>query len=1088
MNTEALRYFVDHIADSRSKAMIADNVAYSGIIQESLNGYYKVRLIESDRESQITATSLVPGQNYKKNDSVYLLKAQNQGGDLFQDAYYILGLSAKIEDEYYELSQWNTFSALENCSVTNSKQNTFDDLDKDSISIFNSDTNTKLKALFQDIQETKLFSLSACFTCLPTKILAVPFIKNYGLKIVLTFKSILSNDQEEETKEEKIIQWEAKDFEGIPFNLNQVHQKLLVNLNSLGVNFEEKFLSKLEIDFFQDGLTEDGEVCVEDIVIQVGKKLYNNEDKFSIKLKYLDTSREYFIKDSVNNETVTLESIVYYDNQPMDTEQLKYYWMLKDNKITKESNDYNEISGEGWRLLNVFINEKKIAQDQSVINIRNFTTSSNILTIEETNGYFNQYENIIKCIAIYQGIQVESEELILYNYNYLTVAAEINATNKKTQTSDNKITIETDEIELTGNIKINNNPNANQAQLTGVWKGVGENGSVFYISKEGEIKTLSSFDNVLNLEDSPAYTGKKIIVKYSTNDKDKATNKPINLKNDIFYYSFQDNYIYGQSIQWTYEITGQFEGQKIQEQAQQYIDCTIALAGEGEERKEVYYCWALGLPSAVFTEDPELTPSWSNPTFTWTRRIDIDDNNYCYPPKELRGRIYRYETSRTVVVPKGTPAFEEDLDYTYLSEGAWEHPIVSTFGDNYGVFTPISSAYIDELNTFNKLTSNGTQNALEWVEDENGNPKLYINASWIQTGTLVVGKPDTTPLLEASIHENTVTIGGWQVGEDGLFKETEVKDDQDNIKYTLKYGLNSDSEMDAPSLVEAGDRAMVILYCKKKLIDENGIEIEAEMPFQLLEDGSLYVTAANFSGEKVVLGNMVTLGEEDMDVASFLRATNSSPGTNIGDIKIPEKPISSKNIVIECGGAGGEIGYLTIFGKEFPFFVGNTSMSARYSDSDDFLNVDSYQGSVTGPLGDPDHYISTLFIYNYHILAIHLQPDDLGDAKYITKLGFYTNKANYDSKYDDLAVYASNGDTMPEEENKLESMLSWDTDDAMKVYFDFSNNPFYYNGNDNVTIVIRTSGNNQGWESTGFGIYGKIQIFYRSPEEGQSNE
>lgn len=1085
MNTEALRYFVDHIADSRSKAMIADNVAYSGIIQESLNGYYKVRLIESDRESQITATSLVPGQNYKKNDSVYLLKAQNQGGDLFQDAYYILGLSAKIEDEYYELSQWNTFSALENCSVTGN-------LDNDKISIFDSDSNPRLKALFQDIQETKLFSLSACFTCLSTETPAVPFIKNYGLKIILTFKSILNNNQEEE---EKTIQWEAKDFEGMPFNLNQVHQKLLVNLNSLGVNFEEKFLSKLKIDFFQDGLIEElGQVYVEDIVIQVGKKLYNNEDKFSIKLKYLDTSREYFIKDSVNNETVTLESIVYYDSQPMDTEQLKYYWMLKDDKITKESNDYNEISGEGWRLLNVFINEKKIAQDQSVTNMRNFVTSSNILTIEETNGYFNQYENIIKCIAIYQGIQVESEELILYNYNYLTVAAEISAINKKTQTSDNKITIETDEIELTGNIKINNNPNANQAQLTGVWKGIREDGSIFYISKEGEIKTLSSFDNVIGLEDPPAYTGKKIIVKYSTNDIDKTTNKPINLKNDIFYYSFQDNSTDGQSIQWIYEITGQFEGQKIQEQAQQYVDCTIVLAGEGEEREEVYYCWALGLPSAVFTEDPELTPSWSNPTFTWTRRIDTIngneiqiDNNYLYPPKELRGRIYRYETSRTVVVPNGTPKFEKDLDYTYLSEGAWKHPVIGTFGDNYGTFTSISSAYIDELNTFNKLTNNGTQNALEWVEDENGNPKLYINASWIQTGTLVVGKPDTTPLLEASIHENTVTIGGWQVGEDGLFKETEVKDDQDNIKYTLKYGLNSDSEMDAPSLVEAGNRAMVILYCKKKLIDENGIEIEAEMPFQLLEDGSLYVTAANFSGEKVVLGNMVTLGEEDIDVASFLRATNSSPGTNIGDIKIPDKPISSKEFTIDCSGEGSEIGYLTIFGKKFPFFVGHTSMSARYSDSDDFLNVDSYQGSVTGPLGDPNHTMSTLFIYNYHILAIHLQPDDLGDAKSITKLGFYTNKANYDSKYDNLAVYASNGDAMPEEENKLESMLSWDTDDAMKVYFDFSDHPFYYNGIDNVTIAIKTS-SNLGWESTGFGIFGKIQIFYTLPGEDQSNE
>ena len=108
---------------------------------------------------------------------------------------------------------------------------------------------------------------------------------------------------------------------------------------------------------------------------------------------------------------------------------------------------------------------------------------------------------------------------------------------------------------------------------------------------------------------------------------------------------------------------------------------------------------------------------------------------------------------RYIYVIKGTQ-FTSGIDNSVTY--AWdEGPILNAI---YGT----TQEYVKQLNIFNELTQNGDKQGLS--KDEEGN--IYINASWIQSGTLSVKdreSEESNPIFEASITTGKTQMGGWEI-------------------------------------------------------------------------------------------------------------------------------------------------------------------------------------------------------------------------------------------------------------------------------------------------------------------------------------
>ena len=1096
MNIDALRYFVEHVADSRAKSLISDSTACVGLIKESLHGYYKVQLMEGFSEGLVTALPLVSGQDsYKRDDAVYLFKTQNAAGSPMQDAYYILGSTASIEDDYFNLSKWNVFEPIVNVNTEEAGSYSGEKKFKEGEEkIFTIEKRKYDAAFLSEIMANKLFSLSACFSCQTSN------LKDYGLQIDMTFVT-----RGTEMKKNVSYLWTTKDFEGRVFHLKEVHQKTLIDLQTLGLKFDEMVLTSLTVSFVKEGQLITGDIlAVKEILIQPGRFKRDYISNFSLKIDFKNNSPKYFIangNDQTNSpETITFVASAYYgahrdsEGQLMDTNLLDYYWAIRDKSVTEESLDFSSLFGEGWRILNPYSNEKKVFQNNSFITNKHYQSKSNELQITESNRYINQYENSLKCIATYQGFDFASEELIFYNYNYYDFEVNLEITKETNQENPSRLELSSDRIKLVGSETIKNNPNLETLDIKQyhLWE-VEAGDSKFYVKKDKTLVKINPDDDEFYIATEEAFTGKEIYIQYEKNDHLLVDeNSPT-----CYYYIFKEHLDNGQDIKWKYKVF--FEKQNddndrmiFSAEKEQPIRSLLYVGEEGVEEEEIYFCWALALPSTQFIENLDLTPSWENSLLTWERwdakteqlaQIEQGANYYNrfeYPPKDLRGHVYKYVTRRTNLVSETDSAQEGAI----LAGGAWSYPIIEAHGKNYGIFTPEQSAYIDELNTFNKLTNGGEQNALEWTDDN----KLFINATMIQTGILQVpgNEPGSSPKLKASMYDHEVEIAGWQVSENGLYRESTIKhntsaDETEEKEYSIEYGLNSNPQLSLPSLVDwtlvnnelVPKESMVIFYCKKKEseIEEENQEVPYPYTFALLEDGSLYATAANFSGENVVLGNEVKLGE--MDVSTYLRKASLSPGSNVGDA--PDKPISSNFILITLYSDGDR--YPTsIEGGTWEVPLGGAWLAHKCSDISYYDATNSTNTRLLSKGSTAT--LSNLFYYYYNIVVIYIS------AKLLEKIPNHCLLTQLDLHFSEpvdkdchCEIWASEGEGPVGQTDYMQSVfsgsnMSTDQNNTMSFVFDY---PYNWIGGENLTFIFKYQ---VDYYSSGHPIYGYIGLHW----------
>lgn len=254
-------------------------------------------------------------------------------------------------------------------------------------------------------------------------------------------------------------------------------------------------------------------------------------------------------------------------------------------------------------------------------------------------------------------------------------------------------------------------------------------------------------------------------------------------------------------------------------------------------------------------EKPEKNDKgYSLYTGHWDDADDIEDYPYIW--KKIR-TTYDVDATGTGTndTADSTPLLLSDLEAATLAAaaqiqnkgdyssivGAWCAAVGKTIVDGSTIMSGTVGADQIQVNSLDALTANmGSLTAGEikspgYEHDKEGFKISCNDENMIDSKYFAVTKNGEVTAMAGE-------IAGWDITPQGLSKDDTAKG--------LKYGLNSDPALVAPSLISEGT-SQIIFYCQN-----NG-----EMTFQILADGSLYVTAARFSGDKVILNDDVMLAD-----------------------------------------------------------------------------------------------------------------------------------------------------------------------------------------------------------------------------------
>ena len=146
------------------------------------------------------------------------------------------------------------------------------------------------------------------------------------------------------------------------------------------------------------------------------------------------------------------------------------------------------------------------------------------------------------------------------------------------------------------------------------------------------------------------------------------------------------------------------------------------------------------------------------------------------PSTELTEEIWYYNNGQSIVPPvrvdttswtTNTPTSGSiKMNYIFAASRMVSPTYKGPFGDIYCYSAHGTGAAAAQLTEFNRLTHNGKDRGLYYAKDDTKN-KLYINADYINTGTLRVGDSNSEKFY-ASIKNKDVKIGGFTVNDTDL--------------------------------------------------------------------------------------------------------------------------------------------------------------------------------------------------------------------------------------------------------------------------------------------------------------------------------
>lgn len=725
---ENLHKYIQKVAKKTMGASVEQTIL-TGTITHIAAGIYEVQI---EKTTDLVAATAIGDATYKEGDKVFLLLAESNTGDNLGKQYQIFGLVNLTETAYKMSSEYERFVAdLKSQYKDKDKENEFYEFSDEEYDIFESLSGTKPE-LIQNIKLFGVIDLTASFELDKT----LDSILDYGLKLQL----LQLKGENKIILEEVILN--TPYFIGQPYKKGKLEQHRFVQINKDKKDFVEDISL---VAFNNTGTT----LRISNIQITSGEVL-DFTDRFSIKIN----SNSTYINNNPN-EDITITATGYFDNQALSADVMKYFWFIKDNNITSESAEtagFNALAGAGWRCLNTLQYAKEVNGNalQENLNIKLWDAKNNFLKLNRDS--LKDYENIIKCIALYQDVSIESKELIVYNFQKENFNGNIIAdkTNLVLIYPDDKIT-------LTCNI-IDNNIVTKTKNYVFTYKWYIDNTEII-IESNNELEVSSDYINE------------------SQNLFEEGTHSffcEVYIDEDILIY---DSFVEGPEI-------------KIESKVKDYLD---------KELTETinYSCWVSQNNNEIFNSDISNEADgfkykvWSpeNDDLATISGNPNENNSF----KDLESGNYFVYVSEQIVISKGSKIFEK-LD--------WSKPIILRYiqvTEEKEVIDIYDQNVLDQQNIFNTLTNNGTSQGIFYKDNE-----VFINATYIKTGAFTVEDDNNKILFQA----------GWDKDKEGepLVQIAGFK--VDNITFQSKdgkVGLSS-SEEAGEKLIWAGGKETPLFY------------------------------------------------------------------------------------------------------------------------------------------------------------------------------------------------------------------------------------------------------------------------------------
>lgn len=800
--TKNLRTYIEKIATKILENKVVSSVI-TGTISSIEGQSYVIKLSGSNTE--INAIPIDKKQIYKVNDYVYMISFID-GTDT---VYRIYDTVDKTYEEFYNLTTDERFSDedgklfFDNFASSPSALNY----------VLGQDTENEGKYI-DKIKESGCFKIEGCFGSSENT------SQDFGLKILFYEEAAVSAFKTEYLN--------PPYFLGQPHNLSQaVSQSRVITLSET----DKQKLNYIVIQTFGEGFV------YSNIKLTCGI-LLNVESLFTTTLT-IENNKNYFSPDEYQ-DSISLKAEVSQDGRKLTSDSLSYYWLLKDNNFNdKDSSQYLDIAGDGWRCINTFSIENKVSPDGSSLiptKIWHKSESKLVLNesqidkgIAETSGFlFSNFSNELKCLVTYKDVKVSSRTVTINNYYKEQFFAELYA-------SVNPATIinSEDSFTLTCEVKNENNKiNLNNYEYKYTWykKSDSENiditpkdsngnilTDVFVLTVRGSKDAATAGEKVYEIQDSHEIIYCEVTVlskdknengdfifisKENSNEQEissvlKDSSIDITSTKEFKYYISENN----MSVSFDQMTEKQEEGSssiwngdwEIYDKELKNREWTDLIVDNEQEA----YLKIFGEDYTIFTDAMKQS---ENIYYVYYTERTLWKQDLSGSISTIRTENWQQPTLTRAVVYKGNSIWE-NLKTGQAIEQINTFNQLTNYGKEEGIFyadelyivtndeikDDSKTYYIKQNNEYIKFMGTSFINNITYYEkvSTTTGKKLYINANYINTGALRVGSENNEKFY-ADIDNDNVKIAGFVVDKNSL---SSGQEDTDEYVYLGTDGL-----------------------------------------------------------------------------------------------------------------------------------------------------------------------------------------------------------------------------------------------------------------------------------------------------------
>ena len=451
--------------------------------------------------------------------------------------------------------------------------------------------------------------------------------------------------------------------------------------------------------------------------IEISSALLHEANVYTAEFKGSKTGLDFITEKQAGKNNTTLQVLFYKNDIFFASEKCKYYWFRRDESVDSENEHYHRYGGKGWYLLNSIETQTSIDGDKEIPETIVKNNIGNSLQI--SNEIANQYHNYFKCVVEYGMYTAATEEKEILNLDSTALSFSL--------TTDSNVITKLDENTVL-NIKLDLNDSGNQVNLI-KWSYQKDNtGSREYIITEGTEKELNlanaasteavrKISNILGLQHTTFYctlinTSVNPIVTLGEAKLIITRDLSTELTEEIWYYNNGESIVPPTTVDTTNWTT---DPSKLGDVSSKYIFAASRMVSPTYEGSfGDIYCYSahgIGAAAAQLTEFNRLTHNGKD-----------------------RGLFYGSGYIKTLDTEKQS-------------------------GKTYYYFNNTTKKFME-------LTS-GFISGVVYYEKFNDDQALYINADYINTGTLRIGDENHEKFF-ASINNKNVKIGGFTVGETNL--------------------------------------------------------------------------------------------------------------------------------------------------------------------------------------------------------------------------------------------------------------------------------------------------------------------------------